>query len=93
MSELLYSPAAYGIDLSSKDMPKPRKPAGHLSELYNATPLLFSSSGDETICTCVLELHDTQTLYQWQLMMIHWCMRILKGCKAGLSSKSTFVGT
>ena len=27
MSELLYSPAAYGIDLSSKDMPKPRKPA------------------------------------------------------------------
>ena len=25
ISELLYSPAAYGIDLSSKDMPKPSK--------------------------------------------------------------------
>jgi hypothetical protein len=24
MSELLYSPAAYGIDLSHKDMPRPR---------------------------------------------------------------------
>ena len=34
MSELLYSPAAYGIDLSSKDMPKPRKPAICLSQLY-----------------------------------------------------------
>lgn len=27
ISELLYSPAAYGIDLSSKDMPKPSKPS------------------------------------------------------------------
>lgn len=26
ISELLYSPAAYGIDLSSKDMPKPSEP-------------------------------------------------------------------
>ena len=26
ISELLYSPAAYGIDMSSKDMPKPSKP-------------------------------------------------------------------
>ena len=25
VSELLYSPAAYGIDLSQKDMPRPRE--------------------------------------------------------------------
>lgn len=31
ISELLYSPAAYGIDLSSKDMPKP-------SELSECSP-------------------------------------------------------
>ena len=35
MSELLYSPAAYGIDLSSKDMPKPRKPAVCLPNQYH----------------------------------------------------------
>jgi len=27
ISELLYSPAAFGIDLSSKDMPKPSEPS------------------------------------------------------------------
>ena len=39
MSELLYSPAAYGIDMSSKDMPKPRKPAMCHSQPYRPPPL------------------------------------------------------
>lgn len=33
MSELLYSPAAFGIDLSSKDMPKPSKDLSLPAEL------------------------------------------------------------
>ena len=44
MSELLYSPALYGIDLSAQNMPKPRARSSPMMAVVGNTLWLFGGT-------------------------------------------------
>lgn len=55
VSEVLYSPAAYGVDLSSRDAPKPRARINASACVVKSTLWLFGGCvevGDKEVCLC-----------------------------------------